>query len=37
MKAPEINEMEDGSYWVRDYAPGLTPDDPDLDVQGLRP
>jgi uncharacterized cupin superfamily protein len=37
MKAPEINEMlEDGSYWVRDYAPGLTPEDPSLDVQGLR-
>jgi uncharacterized cupin superfamily protein len=38
MKAPEVNEMlEDGSYWVRDYAPGLTPDNPALDVQGLRP
>jgi hypothetical protein len=38
MKAPEINEMlEDGSFWVRDYAPGLTPDDPTLDVPGLRP
>jgi uncharacterized cupin superfamily protein len=37
MKAPEINEMlEDGTYWVRDYAPGLTPEDPGLDVQGLR-
>ncbi len=37
MKAPEINEMlEDGTYWVRDYAPGLTPADPSLDVQGLR-
>jgi uncharacterized cupin superfamily protein len=37
MKAPEINEMlEDGTYWVRDYAPGLTPEDPSLDVQGLR-
>lgn len=37
MKAPEINEMlEDGSYWVRDYAPGLTPENPSLDVQGLR-
>jgi uncharacterized cupin superfamily protein len=37
MKAPEINEMlEDGSYWVRDYPPGLTPEDPGLDVQGLR-
>jgi uncharacterized cupin superfamily protein len=38
MKAPEINEMlEDGTFWVRDYAPGLTPDDPGLDVGGLRP
>jgi uncharacterized cupin superfamily protein len=37
MKAPEINEMlEDGTYWVRDYAPGLTPENPGLDVQGLR-
>jgi uncharacterized cupin superfamily protein len=37
MKAPEINEMlEDGSYWVRDYAPGQTPEHPSLDVQGLR-
>lgn len=37
MKAPEINEMlEDGTYWVRDYAPGQTPADPDLDVSGLR-
>jgi uncharacterized cupin superfamily protein len=37
MKAPEINEMlEDGSYWVRDYAPGLTPEEPGLDVDGLR-
>ncbi|MEA2331256.1 MAG: hypothetical protein QOH58_1394 [Thermoleophilaceae bacterium] len=38
MRAPEINEMlEDGSFWVRDYAPGLTPEDPGLDVSGLRP
>ena len=38
MKAPEINEMlEDGTYWVRDYAPGLTPEDPSLDVQGCAP
>ena len=29
--------LEDGTFWVRDYAPGLTPDDPDLDVPGLRP
>jgi uncharacterized cupin superfamily protein len=37
MKAPEINEMlEDGSFWVRDYAPGLTPEAPGLDVPGLR-
>jgi uncharacterized cupin superfamily protein len=38
MRAPEINEMlEDGSFWVRDYAPGTTPEAPDLDVPGLRP
>ena len=38
MRAPEINEMlEDGSFWVRDYAPGRTPDDPGLDIPGLRP
>ena len=38
MRAPEINEMlEDGSFWVRDYAPGLTPEEPGLDVPGLRP
>jgi hypothetical protein len=38
MHAPEVNEMlEDGSYWVRDYAPGLTPEDPGLDVPGLKP
>ena len=38
MIAPEINEMlEDGSFWVRDYAPGLTPDEPGLDVPRLRP
>ena len=38
MKAPEINEMlEDSSFWVRDYAPGQTPDDPGLDVDRLRP
>jgi uncharacterized cupin superfamily protein len=38
MRAPEINEMlEDGTFWVRNYAPGLTPEDPSLDVQGLRP
>ena len=37
MRAPEINEMlEDGTYWVRDYAPGLTPDEPGLDEKGLR-
>lgn len=28
--------LEDGSFWVRDYAPGQTPDDPTLDVPGLR-
>jgi uncharacterized cupin superfamily protein len=38
MKAPEINEMlEDGTFWVRDYAPGLTPEEPALDVPGLKP
>jgi uncharacterized cupin superfamily protein len=38
MRAPEINEMlEDGTYWVRDYAPGLTPEDPALDLPGLKP
>ena len=38
MKAPEINEMlEDGTFWVRDYAPGLAPQEGDLDVPGLRP
>ena len=38
MKAPEINEMlEDESFWVRDYAPGRSPDDDSLDVDGLRP
>jgi uncharacterized cupin superfamily protein len=37
MRAPEINEMlEDGTYWVRDYVPGTVPEDPGLDVQGLR-
>jgi uncharacterized cupin superfamily protein len=38
MKSPEINEMlEDGTYWVRDYAPGRFPERPGLDVPGLRP
>jgi uncharacterized cupin superfamily protein len=38
MRAPEVNEMlEDGTYWVRDYAPGLTPEEPGLDVPGLKP
>jgi uncharacterized cupin superfamily protein len=38
MRAPEINEMlEDNTFWVRDYAPGLTPADPSLDLPGLRP
>jgi hypothetical protein len=38
MRAPEINEMlEDNTFWVRDYAPGLTPGDPSLDMPGLRP
>ena len=35
---PDWDEMlEDGTFWVRDYAPGLTPEDPSLDVPGLRP
>jgi uncharacterized cupin superfamily protein len=38
MRAPEVNEMlEDGTFWVRDYAPGLTPEEPGLDVTRLRP
>ena len=38
LKAPEINEMlEDNRCWVRDSPPGQTPEDPDLDVSGLRP
>ena len=38
MRAPEINEMfEDNSFWVRDYPPGRAPDDPGLDIGGLRP
>ena len=38
MHAPEINEMlEDGSFWVRDYAPGRARQDASLDVPGLRP
>ena len=38
MRSPEVNEMlEDSTFWVRDYAPGLTPDEPGLDVPGLRP
>jgi len=38
MRSPEINEMfEDGTFWVRDYAPGSAPADDSLDVLGLRP
>jgi uncharacterized cupin superfamily protein len=38
MRSPEINEMfEDGTFWVRDYAPGSAPADDSLDVPGLRP
>lgn len=34
MEAPEINEMlETNTYWMRDYPPGQTPDDPDLDLE----
>jgi hypothetical protein len=29
--------LEDNTFWVRDYAPGLTLEDPGLDVPGLRP
>jgi hypothetical protein len=29
--------LEEGSFWVRDYAPGRTPEEPGLDVPGLRP
>jgi uncharacterized cupin superfamily protein len=38
MRAPEINEFpEEGTFWVRDYAPGTDPPPPDaLDVAGLR-
>jgi uncharacterized cupin superfamily protein len=38
MRSPEINEMlEDGTFWVRDYAPGLPPEEGSLDVPALRP
>jgi uncharacterized cupin superfamily protein len=38
MRAPEINEMfEEGTFWVRDYAPGLEPEEHSLDVEGLHP
>jgi uncharacterized cupin superfamily protein len=38
MRSPEINEMlEDGTFWVRDYPPGMTPENPGLDLPGLRP
>jgi uncharacterized cupin superfamily protein len=38
MRSPEINEMfEDGTFWVRDYAPGSAPAEDSLDVPGLRP
>lgn len=34
MLSPEINEMlDDGTYWLRDYAPGEAPDGPELDVR----
>jgi hypothetical protein len=29
--------LEDNSFWVRDYAPGRTPEGTSLDVSGLRP
>jgi uncharacterized cupin superfamily protein len=38
MRSPEINAMlEDGTFWVRDYAPGRAPAEDSLDVPGLRP
>ena len=38
MRSPEINEFpEDGTFWVRDYAPGRDAPDGALDVDGLRP
>jgi uncharacterized cupin superfamily protein len=38
MRAPEVNEFpEEGTFWVRDYAPGLDQPEGALDVNGLRP
>ena len=38
MRVPEINEMlVVGSFRVGDYRRGLPPEDPGLDVLGLRP
>jgi uncharacterized cupin superfamily protein len=38
MRAPEINEFpEEGTFWVRDYAPGRDAPEGALDVDGLRP
>jgi uncharacterized cupin superfamily protein len=38
MRAPEINEFpEEGTFWVRDYAPGHDAGEGALDVDGLTP
>jgi uncharacterized cupin superfamily protein len=39
MRSPEINEFpEEGTFWVRDYAPGTSPPPAGaLDLDGLRP
>ena len=38
MHAPEINEFpEQGTFWVRNYAPGHDAPDDALDVDGLTP
>ena len=38
MHAPEINEFpEQGTFWVRDFAPGRDAPDGALDIDGLTP
>jgi uncharacterized cupin superfamily protein len=38
MRAPEVNEFpEEGTFWVRSYAPGHDAPDDALDVDGLKP
>jgi uncharacterized cupin superfamily protein len=38
MRAPEVNEFpEEGTFWVRDYAPGHDAPGGALDVDGLTP